>query len=38
MKEDIFVLATILLLMFLFLGEPDVWDALIESTRKWLLK
>jgi hypothetical protein len=38
MKEDIFVLGAILLLMFLFLGEPDVFDALIESTRKWLLK
>lgn len=38
MREDIAYISIILALMFLFYGEPDVFDALVQSTRTWLLK
>lgn len=37
-KYDFTFIAVVLLLMFLFVGEPDVFDALTESTRNWLLR
>jgi len=37
-KYDFTFIAVILFLMFLFVGDPDVFDALIETTRNWLLK
>jgi len=37
-KRDIAFVVVVLVLMFLFVGDPDVFDALIESTRNWLLK
>lgn len=33
-KQDIALIAVILFLMFLFLGEPDVFDALREMVIK----
>lgn len=37
-KGDVAFLLTVLLFMFLFYGEPDVFDALIKVTQAWLLK
>lgn len=37
-KRDIAFIVVVLVLMFLFLGEPDVFDAVVEVTRNWLLK
>ena len=32
------VVLAIVLLMFLFWGEPDVFDILVQVTKAWLLK
>lgn len=37
-REDIALFCVVLLLTFLFFGEPDVWDALVEACKRWLLK
>lgn len=37
-RYDVTLIVVILLLMFLFVGDPDVFDALTEATKNWLLK
>ena len=32
------LILAIILLMFLFWGEPDVFDILLQVTKTWLLK
>lgn len=37
-KRDFTLIAAIIALMFLFWGEPDVFDALTTAARNWLLR
>ena len=37
-RHDAAFIVLVLALMFLFWGDPDVFDALIDATRNWLLK
>lgn len=36
-RREIAFVVVLLVLIFLFKGEPDVLDAMVEATRKWLL-
>ncbi len=38
MKDDLLFMGVVLLLMFLFMGDPDVFDSLTYAAQKWLLK
>ena len=37
-RQEIAFVVVLVVLIFLFWGEPDVMGALIEATRNWILK